>query len=351
MKRAHREINIFSLSALDLFASALGAFMVVSLVLLPYFPNTGEAPVSSIDFPSEAGVSPAEIEALRRQVASAEAELVAARSREQGLTRALEEARSQAQASDPTPTAGISPADLSALQTRLAGTEAELDAVRRRERELARALDEATSSLQKLPPIDLVIALDTTTSMQREVASLREEIAGLAELLVRLADDAAVGIIDFKDRCDPRTAVRIAPLRRVDRQSVRRLAAFARSMRAGSSRCNRTAEEDYAEALRAAVDTNWRLESARRSIVMISDNPAHTDMRPQAVADAGRFAARPGARHTVSSVLVDTTAIGPRHPDAVSFMQRVAEAGGGQFVRTDENASLSVTILRAVFDD
>ena len=41
---------------------------------------------------------------------------------------------------------------------------------------------------------------------------------------------------------------------------------------------------------------------------------------------------------------------GPGYPDAASFMQRVAEAGRGQFVRADENASLSVTILRAVFD-
>ena len=32
-------------------------------------------------------------------------------------------------------------------------------------------------------------------------------------------------------------------------------------------------------------------------------------------------------------------------------MQRVARAGRGQFVRADENTSLSVTILRAVFDD
>ena len=82
MKRANREINIFSMSALDLFASALGAFIVVSLVLFPYFPNTGEAPPSSIDSASAAGVSPAEIEALRRQLAGAEAELDAVRSRE-----------------------------------------------------------------------------------------------------------------------------------------------------------------------------------------------------------------------------------------------------------------------------
>ncbi len=87
MKRANREINIFSMSALDLFASALGAFIVVSLVLFPYFPNTGEAPPSSIDSASAAGVSPAEIEALRRQLAGAEAELDAVRSRERAHSR------------------------------------------------------------------------------------------------------------------------------------------------------------------------------------------------------------------------------------------------------------------------
>ena len=37
MKRKNREINIFSMSALDLFASALGAFMLIALMSLPYF--------------------------------------------------------------------------------------------------------------------------------------------------------------------------------------------------------------------------------------------------------------------------------------------------------------------------
>ena len=40
MKRRGREYNIFSMAALDLFASALGAFILISVVLLPYFPNT-----------------------------------------------------------------------------------------------------------------------------------------------------------------------------------------------------------------------------------------------------------------------------------------------------------------------
>ena len=234
----------------------------------------------------------------------------------------------------------------------MAQAEAELDAAHARERELARALDAATSSVQMLPPIDLIIALDTTSSMTGEVASLREEIAGLSALLADLTEDAAVGIIDFKDGCGRQPALRVAPLQRIDRQSVRRLAAFARSMRPGSAACNVTADEDYAEALRAAVDADWRDDSEHRSIVLISDNPAHANLRRQAIADAGRFARRPGARHTVSAVFVDTSlTAGPGYPDAAAFMQRVAQAGGGRFVRADENASLSVTILRAIFDD
>lgn len=39
MKKRSREINIFSMSTLDLFASALGAFMLITIVLLPFFPN------------------------------------------------------------------------------------------------------------------------------------------------------------------------------------------------------------------------------------------------------------------------------------------------------------------------
>ena len=113
-----------------------------------------------------------------------------------------------------------------------------------------------------------------------------------------------------------------------------------------------TADEDYPEALRAAVNADWRDDSEHRSIVLISDNPAHASLRRQAIADAGRFARRPGARHTVSAVFVETNlTAGPGYPDAAAFMQRIAQAGAGRFVRADENASLSVTILRAIFDD
>ncbi len=43
MKRSQRDTTVFSLSALDLFCSAMGVFMVLSFIALPSFPNTSTA--------------------------------------------------------------------------------------------------------------------------------------------------------------------------------------------------------------------------------------------------------------------------------------------------------------------
>lgn len=42
MYKRNREINVFNMSALDLFASALGAFILLTLMLLPYYLKTDE---------------------------------------------------------------------------------------------------------------------------------------------------------------------------------------------------------------------------------------------------------------------------------------------------------------------
>ena len=48
MKSRSREINIFSVSALDLFASALGAFILISIVLMPYFLRVSQEEVDQL---------------------------------------------------------------------------------------------------------------------------------------------------------------------------------------------------------------------------------------------------------------------------------------------------------------
>ena len=45
MRRASREINTLSLSALDLFATAMGAFAIIMLILFPHYnPRPAEEP-------------------------------------------------------------------------------------------------------------------------------------------------------------------------------------------------------------------------------------------------------------------------------------------------------------------
>lgn len=49
MKKRSREINVFSMSALDLFASAMGAFILVMIILFPYYLNTSKVQLPNID--------------------------------------------------------------------------------------------------------------------------------------------------------------------------------------------------------------------------------------------------------------------------------------------------------------
>lgn len=53
MRRRSKELNIFSMSALDLFASAMGAFILITLILMPYYLNQSDAPTPEAGFGPE----------------------------------------------------------------------------------------------------------------------------------------------------------------------------------------------------------------------------------------------------------------------------------------------------------
>jgi outer membrane murein-binding lipoprotein Lpp len=86
VKSRFREINVFSMSALDLFAAALGAFIIIAVVLFPFYPNTGssEADVAALretisDLEAENQSLEASLEECERQLADAQEELERAR--------------------------------------------------------------------------------------------------------------------------------------------------------------------------------------------------------------------------------------------------------------------------------
>ena len=85
MKKSSRELNIFSMSALDLFASALGAFILITIVLLPFFPNLNMSAREK-----------AELEQAKAELAHAKAELEREQARLEREKIKLDRARARA---------------------------------------------------------------------------------------------------------------------------------------------------------------------------------------------------------------------------------------------------------------
>ena len=100
MKKRSREINVFSISALDLFASALGAFILMSLIFMVFFSMTsresGEAEETQIALER----CEAELAAVRVQLDDAEARNAALEERLAGSVGAstLEQCQSELEA-------------------------------------------------------------------------------------------------------------------------------------------------------------------------------------------------------------------------------------------------------------
>ncbi len=92
MKSSSREINIFSMSAIDLFASALGAFILIAVALFPYFPNTGD----SEDRVAEVR---AQLERVQSELQASRAALDTCRTQNQQIQAALDTCEEQLRAS------------------------------------------------------------------------------------------------------------------------------------------------------------------------------------------------------------------------------------------------------------
>ena len=101
MKKRSREISIFSMSALDLFASALGAFILITIVLLPFFPNlnmSGQAQAQAELAQAQAELAQAQAELAQAQakLAQAEAELEREKAKLAQAQAELERAKAKA---------------------------------------------------------------------------------------------------------------------------------------------------------------------------------------------------------------------------------------------------------------
>ena len=135
MKLRSREVNVFSMSALDLFASAMGAFMFLAIIALPFFPNTGDSTESVAEIKKE----------------------------------------------------------LKDLQADNDKTKKDLDAA---QEELEQAQQELAEGISKYP-IELVITIDISGSMAVPLQRLKEAIARLTVEIPKVTKEFRIGVVAY----------------------------------------------------------------------------------------------------------------------------------------------------------
>ena len=331
MKRKNRELSIFSMSALDLFASALGAFILIAVVMFPYFPNTGTADQRDLD---EA------LERLQREEADNVALQGVLSEIREDLERRLEAARAAARR------------EVAAARRDAEEARGEADAARRASEEargetagLEQELAEAEDELQRVrfPHLDLIIALDITGSMRNELDGLKAELDDLSSILMSLAPSVAIGIVAYGDRTYSRPLT-LFPLAEISSSAGNRdlLADFVNELelRMGRGRNpNPTDTEAFLSALQAAAAMQWRSQAERKQIVLITDNPAYPEEVAASVRAAGSFRVGGGGR-SVSTVFVRTPG---SESGTATFLRRVSDAGGGEAVRA--GGSMTANLL------
>ena len=158
MRLRSKEINVFNMSALDLFASALGAFILITLVLFPYFPNTGdsqervdEVKAQLAEAETQLEQTNAELEQTSSELEQTSAELEQLRAQQKsGLEQELQAVREQLSACQAQ--REEAQAALNACQARLRETEAAdsaLGACENQNRQMQQELQSCAQQLRK----------------------------------------------------------------------------------------------------------------------------------------------------------------------------------------------------------
>jgi Mg-chelatase subunit ChlD len=282
--------EFLSMSTLDLFASILGTFVLITFVLLPYY----------LRQPS-----------LEHDIAQAEAE-TSALAAELRLQReklsATQAARSEAERT------------LAAARDRLASAQA-LAAAQATPKEEKKPAPSPLPTPFAIRDLDLVFVIDTTGSMRHELADMQANLIGVINILNRLSSSLRIGVVAYKDRGE-RYITRDFPLRPMEGADVGQILDFVRGLEASGGGDD---PEPVDLALQVAIDMQWRADAQGR-IIVIGDALARD--RPAALALATQF--RDTTRQAELPRVVSAIYAGAE-PFSARFFEQIATAGGGEY--------------------
>jgi Mg-chelatase subunit ChlD len=295
-------LEVLSISALDIFASALGVFVLMAIFLFPYYLKQ---PAREI---AEQGAR-AEMAAAGLSVIEAESEIAEAEQRKTAAEEAVEQARSrlqQAQESMAQTTRNPAPA--------------------REESEAPQDAKKSSGQQQvslAISDLDLVFVMDTTGSMRDELEDVQANLVGIIRILHRLAASLRVGFVAFKDREDA-YLTRVFPLDGMDDRNVARILDFVKGLKAQGGG---DIPEPINLALEKAATMSWR-ENAQGLIIVVGDAPVHPlnrDETLQMVRDFRNTSPSSTSPRSVSAIFTG------KNRRSREFFRQLARAGGGDF--------------------
>jgi hypothetical protein len=281
--------EVLGISALDLFASSLGVFVLVVFVLLPFYLRQPTLDAARAGAEAELAETQRRLALYRDRLTASRA----AREEAEATLAAAERRMAAAPVEAPAPVAAPPPA---APPSRKPGAIA-------------------------IPPLDLVIAIDTTGSMRDELVELQAGVLGIVRVLNRLSPSLAVGIVAYRDTGED-YVTRVHPLAPMSAERLQKTLDFVDALTAKGGGDDPEAVD---AALAASLKLDWRPGTLGR-LVVIGDQPPPPG-RVQAALDLAASFGAPGApQRTLGAIYAG----GETHP-ARAFFEALARAGGGDF--------------------
>ena len=307
MKRRNRDLVIFNLSALDVLATATGVFVLLTVLLMPYFRKTLEAHAELADVRASVEQLEAEVEGVRRATAEEAA--------------AAAEISVEAQATE-----------AAAAQRRAATKQLKQEA--ERARSSADQDEQLVASLEQdydkriIEALDLVFVIDTTASMRPVIRDLSLSMSGIVRVLQRLVPSLRVAVVAYRDHdTGAGWTVRSLPPTPTS-SSMAEVQAFVDWLKR-AIRSSRTPREAVYAGLREALSLPLR-PGAKQSIIVIGDAAPHRNEERRTL-DLARRYVRSGSERSVSALFVDTPAYRLYGTGDRNFFAALARTGGGEF--------------------
>jgi hypothetical protein len=301
MRRVRRTFGELSVSALDLFASALGVFILIAILMFPYYLRQPSIEIGLAGAQAELSAAQDATTALQERIAEIDEERRATEAAQAAAAQNLQRLR-EARAS-------------------IADQRSQVeDTVGRRHAEM-RALGEKMANLAILD-LDLVFVMDTTGSMRDELEDIQTNLRGIVRILFRLAPTLQVGFVAYKDVKDD-YLVRSFPLAEMSETNLGRMLGFVNSLEASGGGDK---PEPVDLALGEAVEMNWR-DKAHGKIIVITDATVHSRNRARTLQMVRDFRAVPATAlpRGTSAIFTGSDKV------AEQFLRELAGIGGGDF--------------------